>query len=196
MKQEFTIIRYFFYETTKGYAKVRGEERTYYVERVKQCYLQVYSLFDRVANFLNEYMQLDIHLVSYRKIWHEKRAQWVDIRKELKEPMEENPFLKPLYSLSRDLFYEKDDWQNELGSESSDLPKIRNLLAHSFILVTEEKDNNLSLTFNGKVESISIDELINKTDTLITRVRDVLVYLVLFLLAEEQRKLEGSIVRG
>ncbi|WP_240421197.1 LA2681 family HEPN domain-containing protein [Paenibacillus periandrae] len=60
MKQEFIIIRQFFFETSNALNKSQTKNRKFFVERTKQCYLQSYGLFDRVATFLKEYFELKL----------------------------------------------------------------------------------------------------------------------------------------
>ncbi|WP_078427807.1 LA2681 family HEPN domain-containing protein [Alkalihalobacterium alkalinitrilicum] len=186
MKQEFVITRQFFFETLKGYETSTNNKKKFYIERTKQCYLQSYGLFDRVATFIKEYFDLTLpKKVTYHGIWHENDdPKYENTRKSFRESMNYNPFLQTLYSLSRDIFYEKE--KSHLAEEYSDLAKIRNLIAHSFIYIKVENDG--SSEPHNKIETITIEDLLKKTEALLTRVRDVLVYLVLFLLAEEKVK--------
>jgi hypothetical protein len=187
MKHEFMIIRQFFFESSKGFNTSPDDNKGLFVERMKQCYLQSYGLFDRVATFIKEYYELEVTRndeITYKKIWyHQHGTGYENIREPIKLSMNKNPFLNTLYSLSRDLFYEKDNW-NELVEDESKFDVIRNKIAHSFIHIKVHENEQSSPT--GKVLSISIKELIDKTEALLIRVRDVLVYLVLFLLAEEK----------
>lgn len=184
MRQEFVITRRFFYETSIGFANSLTENKKIYVERVKQCYLQSYGLFDRVATFIKDYYDLKLpKKVTYHGIWHEQDdPKYENTRERLKQSMNQNPFLQTLYSLSRDIFYEQETTQ--LEEEYSELARIRNLIAHSFINIIV--DDEVPAQFHKKVMTITIEDLMKKTEALLTRVRDVLVYLVLFLLAEEK----------
>ena len=187
MKHEFMIIRQFFFECSKGFETSPDDKKGHFVERMKQCYLQSYGLFDRVATFIKEYYELEVTRndeITYKKIWYQQHGTgYENIREPLKQSMNHNPFLQTLYSLSRDLFYEKDNWK-ELVEDESNFDFIRNKIAHSFIHIKVHE--NESSYPNGKVVSITIEELIVKTEALLIRVRDVLVYLVLFLLTEEK----------
>ncbi|WP_066255643.1 LA2681 family HEPN domain-containing protein [Neobacillus drentensis] len=187
MKHEFMIIRQFFFESSKGFETSPDDKKGLFVERMKQCYLQSYGLFDRVATFIKEYYELEVTRndeITYKKIWYEQHGiGYENIREPIKQSMKNNPFLQTLYSLSRDLFYEKDNWKKVVEGESN-FDFIRNKIAHSFIHIKVHENEPSSP--NGKVVSITIKELIDKTEALLIRVRDVLVYLVLFLLAEEK----------
>ncbi len=117
MKQEFVSARWLYYEgihsedvhfSDRGVLLINTLDYPVYslaVEKVKAAYRTAYSLFDKIALFLDCYMKfgIDAAKISFRRIWHSTNAEG---RRTIRPEFEcsENWPLRGLFWLSRDLF--------------------------------------------------------------------------------------------
>jgi hypothetical protein len=161
------------------------------IEKVKLSFRGFYSVFDKIANFLNEYFNIGMKSdkVDFRKIWLDKNGIINPIFNEFN-----NLPLRGLYLISKDLFYTKnDDFSEEftksIEPEAQKINDIRNHLEHKFISiklldieefeVNQERDRNFSITQ---------DELEEKTTHLSQLVREAMIYLSFIVHIEENKK--------
>lgn len=202
LKQEFITYRHLLFEgiyekTQKYYNKETSIPDDYdynlydiNIEKIKMAFRGFYSIFDKIAYFLNEYLILNMNKnqIYFSNIWYEyKNHQKIGIKNIFNKS--ENLALRGLYLISKDLF---DDKQKEffevLEPEAQKINDIRNHLEHKFISIklfnselldTEERERNLS---------ISQDELEEKTIHLAKLVREALIYLS-FSVHNQEKKL-------
>jgi hypothetical protein len=148
MKQEFVSARWFLYECMQSEEPhFSDRDVTLYntldypsyglpVERAKAAYRIAYSLFDKIAYFLNDYAKLGVRLnqVYFRTVWYTGQdARRGVIRDELVK-MQNWP-LRGLFWLAKDLF--DPDLQDSAEPEAQELYVIRNCLEHSYLKVHE-----------------------------------------------------------
>src|SRR3569832_1360259 len=114
MKQEFVSARRLYYEATHAtgphfsdkdvllYNTLDYPAYGLAVEKVKIAARTAYSLFDKVAFFLNDYLTLGLplHKVSFRSVWHIPDQKPETVRPEF-EKSENLPF-RGLYWLHKD----------------------------------------------------------------------------------------------
>jgi hypothetical protein len=148
MKQEFVSARWLLYEGlhAKG---VHFSDRdvlllntldypTYAlaIEKVKVAYRMAYSLFDKIAFFLNDYGKLDIapHQVYFRTLWYEKCDPNRGVRDAFNQSR--NLPLRGLFWLAKDLF--DVGFRDVMEPEANALHTIRNYLEHSYLLESAE----------------------------------------------------------
>lgn len=102
------------------------------VEKTKLAFRSAYSLLDKLAFFLNDYLKLGISLsaVSFRSLWFVKRGST-----ELKPvfTQSKNWPLRGLYWLAKD--FVEDDFQSASEPDARDVAKIRNHLEHRYLKV-------------------------------------------------------------
>ena len=151
LKQEFTSARFFYYD---GLQVVRGHfaDRGVYqlntldypsyslnVERVKVAFRIAYSIFDKVAFFLNEYFKLGMPPgdVSFRRIWYTKGDKKKGLRPDV-QAMSNWP-LKALYWVSKDLSENRPEFAEAMQPDSKLLASIRNHLEHRYLKLHEEE---------------------------------------------------------
>jgi hypothetical protein len=209
MKQEFVSARYLYYEGINDrdphfsdkdvllYDTLDSPSYGLAVEKVKMAYRTIYSLFDKIAFFLNKYIDLKIHEkdVSFRSLWYvEKKRKYV-----LRDNfcyMENFP-LRGLFWLSKDFYEQKDDFKNSIEPDAKDLSEIRNHLEHKYLKLHQEywrraDENNPFL--KGLVDtlaySLSRSEFEEKTMKLLKLARSALIYLTLSIQCEEQKRRE------
>lgn len=171
------------------------------VEKVKTAYRIAYSIFDKIAYFLNEYAGLGIKPrdIYFKTLWYENsHKQPRTIRNEFASS--KNWSLRGLYWLSKDLF--DPELQEVMEPEAQELYIIRNKLEHSYLKVHEmllprSGGDPLSDMFTDRLAySIARDDLQAKTIHLYRLVRAALIYLSLGMHREEERRRKAHTVQG
>jgi hypothetical protein len=157
------------------------------VEKVKIAFRIAYSIFDKIAYFLNHYLALNIpeKRISFRTIWREKDSGPVRDRF-LKS---ENWPLRGLFWLSKDLF--DDDMRDSTEPEASALADLRNHLEHKYVKVHEVLLSPMPLRdpFHDTLAyAITRTDLERRTLRLMQLVRSALIYLSLAMHHEERTR--------
>ena len=145
IKQEFASARYLIYDgfkSTEPHFSDRGvrlvnplDYSTYSLasEKVKAGYRMAYSLFDKIAFLLNDYLELglsDRH-VSWKTIWYEKGKKEKGLRPKFRGRA--NRALRGLYWLSKDLYEDTPGFQEALLPDARDLADIRHHTEHKLL---------------------------------------------------------------
>lgn len=151
-------------------------------EQLKLAYRSAYSIFDKIALFLNDYFKVGLKpkQVSFRQIWQQKVKGGDTILREAFVGKQNLP-LQGLYFLSKDFF---DSTLSELASpEAKDLDKLRNFLEHRFVTLTELGIGGQSNDLHKRVDLVEFQK---KTMRLLKLSRAALIYLSLAMHCEEQ----------
>jgi tetratricopeptide (TPR) repeat protein len=200
MKQEFVSARTMFYEGVhqKGvhfsdravllYNTLDYPIYSLGLEKIKAAYRIRYSLFDKIAFFINDYLALRItpSAVSFRTIWY----QHYD-RRQLRQEFEysANWPLRGLFWLSKDLF-EEGFPRDVTEPDAQALHEIRTHLEHKYLKVHE-------MLIQRATDTASIDrlaypvqrkDLLAKTFRVFRLARAGLIYLCLGMHREERRR--------
>lgn len=207
IKQEFITNRYLLYEglshlSNKYYDKetsiINDYDYNIYdinTEKIKLSFKGFYSLFDKIAYFLNEYFKLyyNENHVDFKKIWMNKNN-----RKTLNSKLEifENLALRGLYLISKDLYFyqnENDDnFIEALEPEAKKINEIRNHLEHKFIMI-KSLDIGNDQENSEQIFYLTEDELHEKTIYLAQLAREAIIYLSLAVHNEERKKDDSDI---
>lgn len=204
IKQEFISARYFVYTglkadvphfADKGNTITNTLDFSQYslnIETLKSGFRMCYSIFDKIAVFINKYFDLEIpiHRVNFSKIWYiyDKQGKPKDLKEQIKSS--ENWILRGLYWLSRDIYYD------EIGTadpEAQDIAKIRNYVEHKSFKIgnvdkMEETNDGLTLVVNREY----FEDKCLKT---LKIVRAAIIYLSLAVhLSEGKKSLDGNTV--
>lgn len=143
-----------------------------YVELVKTSFGGFYNILDKIAFFINDYLELHIpdEQISFRRVWYRNlRNRDKGIRKEIQNT---NSFsLNAIFDLHRDL---------DVGTHKQ-LTQIRNQLTHRFI-------NVRMLQGSEDAEKMTEDVLVSRTLELTKLVRNAILYLLQFVYIEESKK--------
>lgn len=201
MKQEYITYRHLFYEgiqekTNKFYdfnaALTDDYDYNLYdinTEKIKLAFRGFYSIFDKIAYFLNEYFDLPHgERVDFRTVWKNSNNH-----KELNPKLNglSNLALRGLYFINKDLFA---PWDNKsfitvVEPEAVEINEIRNHLEHKFInikiLNVSEYD---TLDSREKIKYITRDDLESKTLHLARLVREAMLCLSFAVHIEEKKK--------
>ena len=204
IKQEYISARVFLFKGFKEHSQHYADKHvlkfemldssvhSMRVEHLKTGFRIAYSLFDKVGYFLNYYLDLGIkeHDVSFRKVWSDRNKQ-------LREVFTSKPNLmfRALYWVSKDLFYESDNFKSALEPDASDLVKMRNHVEHKgFRVYEDDLLNELTpeLLEDKLSYSISIEELQAKALKVLKLAREAIIYLSLGVTWEEREKVHDG----
>lgn len=208
MKQEYVSARFLFYEGL-------NRERPHYsdrgvflyntldypalgigTEQVKCAFRMTYSLFDKIAEFINLYWTLKANprRVSLRRIWYRREGEDFLLREEFRNY--ENWPLRGLFWLSRDLFDKADGFREHTEPESRDISDLRHRLEHGFLSIhgldwtdswgDEASNSFLSEKPGRSLRTISRSDFARKTLRVLQLARSALIYLVVAMNREEQ----------
>ena len=154
-------------------------------EKIRCAFRVTYSLFDKIAYFLNHYFHLDIpeKQVSFRSLWYEKRnLKTRPVRSEFKTRYSNWP-LRALFWLSKDFEEDNDGFQNSIEPEAQKLRSIRDHLEHKLLRIHRESVPEIIPL--GQY-SITESDFRSKTIRLARLGRSALMYLALAMRHEER----------
>lgn len=203
IKQEFVSARYFIYKglmeggthySDKGNSLVDTLDYSYYslnVETLKAGFRMCYSIFDKIALFINKYYEINLppDKVSFGKIWHEydKHGKPIHIREQIEKPG--NWILRGLYWLSRDIFSKELDM---IDPEATDIAKIRNFIEHKSFKVVDLGE--FEIINENATLVIEREQFEQKCIKVIKLVRSAIMYLAMSVHVNEEMKERSGIV--
>ena len=162
------------------YSIINEDKNSVNMEMLKMAYKNFYSIFDKIAMFLSNY--LDIKLKSYEvdfaKIWNCKNG---DIRQEILVHSQNMPLLG-LYNIKLDVYGMKTDWY-VVDEQTKDLKMLRNYMEHKSIIIKDEPMSHTEYQL-----TISKQELKLNTIRLAQLVRCAIIYLCNFVMHAEYDK--------
>ncbi|MDD1702596.1 MAG: hypothetical protein LUQ31_06420 [Methanoregula sp.] len=215
LKQEFVTARYSYYKgisekgvhfSDKDVLLFNTEDNPVYSkasEEIKNSFRICYSIFDKIAFFLNFYFKLGLkeNQVYFKKIWYiEQKGNNYKFRRSRENKLVLNPkFIQKnnlpllgLFWISKDLFEDKMGFADALEPDAKEWYKIRNHLEHKFLKLelSDNEDFNFSSVLFRKSNknlsySIEIHDFERKALKLLKTVRSALIYLVLAMQYEE-----------
>lgn len=207
LKQEYASARWLFYEGTET-DKIHFSDRDVLlyntldyschalsVEKTKIAFRMAYSLFDKLAFFLNEYLQLGINDrdVYFKTLWYQPRSAKPFPLRPVFVNLDNWPF-RGLFWLAKDLFDEQ--YSDVIEPEARDFYLIRNRLEHSSLRVFEDFAAGLSpdleIFSNRLAYSITRGDLNAKTLSLFKLVRAAMIYVLLGMHREEARRVHDE----
>jgi tetratricopeptide (TPR) repeat protein len=146
-----------------------------YIELVKSAFKNFYNILDKIACFINDYLNLLVpdNEIHFSKIWYSDFGKKI-IQKKIQET--KNYSLNAIFDIHRDL---------EKGGQCYNLRKTRNALTHRFIKVRMLKRSE-------DAENMTEDMLVNSTLKLAKIVRNSIIYLLQFIDIEETKKVKNS----
>jgi hypothetical protein len=194
MKQEYVSARWLLYEgltvkrphfSDRDVSLQASEPRpslSLAIEKVKTAYRTSYSLFDKVAFFMNAYMELGIpeKRVSFRTLWRPGEKE--PIRKQFDSKT--NWGFCALYWLAQDFLEKANDEVAE--PQARRLSDIRNYVEHKYLRVTVTEaptappDDLALMVSRGQFEGKALH--------LLKLARSALIYVAIGVRFEEQRR--------
>jgi hypothetical protein len=207
MKQEFACARWLLFEGThsdgvhcsdrgvKLYNTLDNPSYSLAVEKTKAAFRIVYSLFDKIAFFINDYMDLKIQpaRVNFRTVWYEDPVSKSKTRM-LRQTFEqsENWPLRGLFWLAKDLFDENVRGVTE--PDAQELNALRNHLEHRYfkvheMMISRKRLSGVPNLFHDRLAySVQRERFEDKTIRLLKLARAALTYLALGMHREEGRR--------
>lgn len=166
-----------------------GVQFGYRAEQLKIAYRLAYSMFDKIALFLNDYFSVGLkaRAVCFRKIWGEKNQESKAFELYPCFSDCQNWPLRGLYYLSKDLF-DKDFLDVSLP-DSHELAKLRNLTEHRFLslqIYPVSVQNTETHTY------ITTSDFEKKTLRILSMAREALIYLSLAMYREEELRSQNK----
>lgn len=206
LKQEYVSARFMVYDgvTNKGNHFSDNDVYLYNtldypvyglgIEKIKCAYRSLYSLFDRIAFFINDYFDLGIdeRNVSYKSIWERKKSpksEVVDLKNKMTEHETYNHPLIGLFWLFKDISKKKVK-HDYLEPAIKQIADIRHALEHRYLKI---HDSMLSLHTDSAfsdtlAKSVYFSEFEDATMTLAKYAREAIIMLVLAVHREEQNR--------
>jgi len=204
LKQEFVSARYLYYKGITGGSPSFSDRRVLLhntmdypsyglrTEQQKSAFRIAHSLFDKIALFLNVYMDLKIapERVTFRKLWYDRNdAKRKDLAVQFLD--RSNWPLRGLFWLSKDLF-EIEFFGDVLEPDAQGLLEIRNCLEHRFLRLNRELGAAMPGEIpSGLIMNLAATEFEAKTLKLLKLTRAALIYLALSVWREEQIRSKG-----
>jgi tetratricopeptide (TPR) repeat protein len=202
MKQEYTAARFLLWQGLHTQVPAFADRDVYLMntldypaygvngEYLKLAFRSFYSLFDKIAFFLNRYLRLgtDPNRVYFARIWYEGETP----KKGLKPIFERyaNLPLRGLFWLSRDF---DDRADRQLASDAELLSTVRQHLEHKYLKVhTDDWSPGAGGEYltDTLAHSIREGDFERKTLRLARLTRAALIYLILGVHVEEQHRRE------
>jgi len=208
LKQEFVSARHQYYEgvTSDGihfsdkdvllFNTLDYPTYSRAVENVKASFRIVYSLFDKIAYFLNDYMRLGINerSVYFKTFWYAEQRKQNGLRAEFEKRL--NWPWRGLFWLSKDLFEERPEFQDLVDPDARRLYTVRQHLEHKYLKLHQfgipakpKQHTGVADPFQDEL-AFSIDrrDLEGKTLRVLKLARAALIYLSLGMHGEEMRR--------
>ncbi len=160
------------------------------IEKCKIVFRTIYSLFDKIAFFLNLYLRLHIpeRQVSFRKIWYKNPQKPKDGLAKVFVNLHNWPF-RGLYWLSKDLFEQGTYFMDAIEPDAQKIATIRNYIEHRYLTLHQM---DLSDIINAEVKDVTypvyFQDFTDKTLRLLKLARSALIYLSLGVNIEEKKK--------
>jgi len=204
LKQEYATLRFFLYcGSRQGEPHFSDHEvrlinpMTYpsyglNVECLRQSFRMAYSVLDKIAFFLNKYLELGMNLkhIYFHNLWYEGKAK-NGVLKQVFEKKENWP-LRGLFWLSKDLYCEEHDSEEPLEPSSRQIADIRHHLEHKFLSIhdsligyPDKEEQGLHL-YDPDIYHIARSTVEKSALILARLVRSALIYLTLAVETEER----------
>lgn len=170
----------------------------YKYELLKNAFKMCYSIFDKIAYFVNEYFDLgvDKDRVSFRNVWYRDGA--INPKLEPLSKLKNNP-LRGLYFLSKDFLSKDDEYLEVADCDAQKIAEIRNHLEHKYCKIHSQEVNKsdtpvvgLFAKFDSLSYSITEKELQDKTYRLLKTAREAIIYLSLAVHNGEEKRREAN----
>lgn len=163
------------------------------IEKIKSSYRSIYSIFDRIAYFLNKYFDLGImdNKISFNRIW----SRDTRILKKTYEPgkifkiKDDNYLLRGLYWIKKDLYDKTDSgYKGVINPSLNRTYKIRNTMEHKYLKIIDEKFTNINEADDSLVSMvITLQEFEELSIDLLKIVHEAIILLTQVVYVEEMK---------
>jgi len=206
MKEEFISARMFLYESINENGSDFIDNDSFYydcmddsvfgnkTQKMKVAFRMFYSILDKVAYFLYDYLELEAQMTSkiskkvyFRNIWNYDFDDNGMIAANFDN--KKNWPMKGLYWISRDIFENNEKFIKALEPDAAEMNRLRNAIEHKYLKVFPNM-NFKEIKEDHKIDTlakkITIEDLKTKTIKLLKLSREALIYLSLSVNQEEK----------
>ena len=150
------------------------------LEKMRLSFRSAYSILDKVAGFLNAYLELGDapRKVNLRSVWGK---EWTLRQRFEKQP---NLALRGLFWLSHDIVGPDPGDQDAIAPDAADLAKLRNVLEHRCLVLREIATDYPS----GVVDVTTVEEFSSAALRMLRLARTALMHLPFAVGAEERSR--------
>jgi tetratricopeptide (TPR) repeat protein len=165
------------------------------VEKIKLAYRSFYSLLDKIAYFLNDYLELgrDPDDVSFRNIWFEGKPIKRNMHPNLLETG--GAPLIGLFWLCKDIVDQEysEEYFKALQPDAREIAELRHMLEHRYVKVINDVEQPVTAFHNDDrlAHEVLREDIVAKALKLAKIVRSALIYLSLAIRVEEVRRRQG-----
>ncbi len=201
LKQEYVSARFLLYECLKS-NKSHFSDRDVLiyntldyscfglnVEQAKISFRMIYSLFDKIAFFLNCYLKLQVpdRNIAFKTIWYNNQHRAEGLHKIFSQ-MRNWPF-RGLFWLAKDLSEQRTEFADSIEPDAQDLVTIRNFIEHKFLTLHQmDLVNFIEPQTKDVTYPVYFQDFADKTLRLMKLARAALIYLSLGVHIEEKKK--------
>ncbi|WP_407144555.1 LA2681 family HEPN domain-containing protein [Marinilactibacillus psychrotolerans] len=162
------------------------------IEKVKAAYRSIYSIFDKIAYFLNKYFKLKIPdgTISFVNLWY-KDVRKNKRREEIQKILQENYALNGLWWIYKDLRNKTVYEDKHIDPLLKKISNVRNAMEHRYLKILdyyEDGLNNNDERFDEFAYNISFQEFEKLTVELLKLTRESIIQLTMIIEIEESKK--------
>ena len=160
------------------------------IEKIKSGYRAIYSIFDRIAFFLNEYLNIGIgqNRIDFNRLWAKRKNG--KTQNKIFRMMQNNYLLRGLYWIKKDLYNSTEsEYKGIINPSLNRAYLIRNTMEHRYLKIVDdwltkpEEENNSLLDMvvsQYEFERLAIE--------LLRTVRETIILLTQIVYFEERQK--------
>lgn len=211
IKQEYCAARYLLFDGIYNKSLHFSDDDVYLIdtldypvyslniEKIKSAYRTIYSLFDRIAFLLNEYLDLGIkrNRISFNLMWSKRKDI---LKKDYKTNkifsiIDKNYLVRGLYWIKKDLYNNTESGYNGVVNPHLNRAyKIRNTMEHKYLKII---DNNFIDAY--KVEDSLAEMIVSQQEfeklavDLLKTVREAIIILTQIIYLEEYKNSQSDI---
>lgn len=183
LESSFEEIRKIFIDTREIlYSSINGQNDSN-SELLKMSYKNLYSIFDKIAVFLQAYLRIPVKVykIDFASIWYDNEK---NIREEFLSQTD-NLSLLALYNVNLDVY-----GNNKLGyvidEQTKDFQRIRNFIEHKIVRIQDDP-----MSYDEYQLKISMNELTINTIRLAQLARCAIIYLCNFVMHAEYKSINN-----
>lgn len=203
IKQEYVSSRFLVYEGLNHRETHYSDKHVYLIntydypvygigiEKIKAAYRGVYSIFDRIAYFLNCYLDLEISekQISFTNLWY-KNVRKNEKREEVETLVKNNYALRGLWWIYKD-FRNKTVYNDKhIDPILEKITKVRNAMEHKYLRILDYYEEDIldeGYTENDFAFNLSFSDFEKLTIELLKLVREAIIQLTMIVKIEEDK---------
>ncbi|HGF7738401.1 TPA: LA2681 family HEPN domain-containing protein, partial [Enterococcus faecium] len=156
------------------------------------AYRSIYSIFDKLAYFLNKYLKLGISddVISFVNLWY-KDVRNQKRRKEIQKIQRENYALNGLWWIYKDLRNKTVYGDKHIDPVLKKISGVRNAMEHRYLKILDYYELNLNKESSRLDEfayNISFNDFEELTIELLKLAREAIIQLIMIIKIEESKK--------